>query len=372
MMLGTLAEKWLPRLHVMMGGGEIVDESIGRLYMAGFLPGLLLALSFMVMIGVLSVIWRGMAPREQGESFTTWDGWGLRLLGTINLLPVVALIGIVLGVIYAGIATPTEASAFGVSGAFVPAVLLNSNEITTPILGGLVRRTGLTSLFTKSTQETLRTAGMPSGEGAWAAAKRNFLMIQDSLISTVRTTGMIFLILLAALTLSFTFARLGISQQIAELISDLDLNDWQLVLVLVVFYLLLGTFIESFAMMVTTIPVLLPALYQAGVDLVWFGVIVVLLVEAALINPPEGINLYVMHGVRQGVDREQAEIANEMVKESTIKGRVDRRDAFHGLHGHCHRHCARFPPDRPVAPQPSLRLPVAKAPGKSTLRAISN
>ncbi len=130
---------------------------------------------------------------------------------------------------------------------------------------------------------------------------------------------MIFLILLAALTLSFTFARLGISQQIAELMSGLDLNDWQLVLALVVFYLLLGTFMESFAMMVTTIPVLLPALDQAGVDLIWFGIIVVLLVEAALISPPEGINLYVMHGVRQDVDREQAEIANEMVKESTIK-----------------------------------------------------
>ena len=130
---------------------------------------------------------------------------------------------------------------------------------------------------------------------------------------------MIFLILLAALTLSFAFARLGISQQAAQVITGLDLNDWQLVLALVLFYLVLGTFMESFAMMVTTVPILLPALQQAGVDLIWFGVIMVLLVEAALISPPEGINLYVLHGVRQDVDREQAEKANETVRQSTIK-----------------------------------------------------
>ena len=129
---------------------------------------------------------------------------------------------------------------------------------------------------------------------------------------------MIFLILLAAVTLSFAFARLGISQEIAEAIASLSLSDWQLVLALVVFYLLLGTFMESFAMMVTTVPILIPTLQQSGVDLVWFGVIMVLLVEAALISPPEGINLYVLHGVRQDVDREEAEKSNRSVRPSTI------------------------------------------------------
>ncbi len=315
---GTLGILIPPSISLIIYG-VMAEESIGRLYMAGFVPGLLLAVSFMVMIGALALIWRGMSPREQGDSFTTWEGWRLRLLSTVNLLPVVALIALVLGVIYAGIATPTEASAFGVTGAFLLAVLLNSDEIVTPILGALFRRTGLVRLFTGSARDTLLTARMPSGEAARAMLRRNALIVQDSFISAVRTTGMIFLILLAALTLSFAFARLGLSQQIAEFISALNLNDWQLVLALVIFYLILGTFMESFAMMVTTIPVLLPALHQAGVDLVWFGVIVVLLVEAALISPPEGINLYVMHGVRQDVDREQAEIANEMVKESTIK-----------------------------------------------------
>ena len=260
-----------------------------------------------------------MAPREQGESFATWEGWRLRLLGTLQLLPIVALVAVVLGVICTGLATPSEAAAFGVSGAFVLTVLLNSNEILMPLLGGLFRRTGLINLFTKSTQETLRAAQVPSSETVRAVVRRNFRIIQDSTTSTARTTGMIFLILLAALTLSFAFARLGISQQAAQVITGLDLNDWQLVLALVLFYLVLGTFMESFAMMVTTVPTLLPALQQAGVDLIWFGVIMVLLVEAALISPPEGINLYVLHGVRQDVDREQAERANETVRQSTIK-----------------------------------------------------
>ena len=315
---GTLGILIPPSISLIIYG-VVVEESIGRLYMAGLVPGIMLALSFMVMIGVMAIVWRRMAPREEGESFATWEGWRLRLLGTLQLLPIVALVAIVLGVIYTGLATPSEAAAFGVSGAFVLTVLLNSNEILMPLLGGLFRRTGLINFFTKSTQETLRAAQVPSSETVRAVVQRNFRIIQDSTTSTARTTGMIFLILLAAITLSFAFARLGISQQAAEVITGLSLNDWQLVLALVLFYLVLGTFMESFAMMVTTVPILLPALQQAGVDLIWFGVIMVLLVEAALISPPEGINLYVLHGVRQDVDREQAERANETMRQSTIK-----------------------------------------------------
>ncbi len=314
---GTLGILIPPSISLIIYG-VLVEESIGRLYMAGFVPGVLLAITFMIMIGALAVVWRGMAPREQGESFTTIEGWRVRLLGTLQLLPMVALVFIVLGTIYMGIATPSEAAAFGVSGAFVLAIILNSNEILTPFLGSFLRATGLINLFTKTTQETLRSAQMPPPETIRAVVRRNFLIVQDSFISTVRTTGMIFLIVLAAFTLSFAFARLGISQQIAEGISGLNLNEWQLVLVLVVFYLILGTFMESFAMMVTTVPILLPTLKQADVDLIWFGIIMVLLVEAALISPPEGINLYVLHGVRQDVDREQAERANEVLQQSTI------------------------------------------------------
>ena len=314
---GTLGILIPPSISLIIYG-VIVQESIGRLYVAGFVPGILLALCFMLMIAVVGVFWRGMAPRERGDSFATWEGWRARLVGTIQLIPVAALVFLVLGVIYLGLATPTEAAAFGVTGAFALAVVLNSGEIITPLVGLFLRRTGLIALCTRRARETFGAARMPSGPAFRAVAARNLLILRESFISTVRTTGMIFLILLGALTLSFAFARLGLSTQIAEFITGLNLTDWQLVLALVLFYLLLGTFMESFSMMVTTVPVLLPALQQAGVDLVWFGIIVVLLVEAALISPPEGINLYVMHGVRRDVDREAAAKANEPVRESTI------------------------------------------------------
>ena len=403
---GTLGILIPPSISLIIYG-VLVEESIGRLYMAGFVPGVVLTLSFMTMIFALALVWRGLAPRESGDSFITIQGWMNRLVGSIALVPIVALIIVVIGSIYGGIATPSEAAAFGVYGAFVLAGILNIEELLLPMFGGMMRALGLINISTavkwvlglvvgllllhlivhiafalmgrdladiveipatviaqyggnvsevpaaiaaqynpwweslfgeniflvevvivpwsgwvpflvNATQDELRNARFPDNVVQKQIIRRNFLIVQDAFVSTVRTTGMIFLIVLAAFTLSFAFARLGISQQIAEAISGLGLNDWQLVLVLVVFYLVLGTFMESFAMMVTTVPILLPTLEGAGVDLVWFGVIMVLLVEAALISPPEGINLYVLHGVRLDVDREQAEAANEVLQQSTI------------------------------------------------------
>ena len=403
---GTLGILIPPSISLIIYG-VLVEESIGRLYMAGFVPGVVLTLSFMSMIFLLAMVWRGLAPRESGDSFITIQGWMNRLVGSIALVPIVALIIVVIGSIYGGIATPSEAAAFGVYGAFVLAGILNTEEILLPMFGGMMRALGLINIssvvkwglglvvglllvhlivhiafalmgrdladivevpatviaqyggnvsdvpaaiaaqynpwweglfgeniflvevvivpwsgwvpfLVNATQDELRNARFPDNAVQKQIIRRNFLIVQDAFVSTVRTTGMIFLIVLAAFTMSFAFARLGISQQIAEAISGLGLNDWQLVLVLVVFYLVLGTFMESFAMMVTTVPILLPTLEGAGVDLVWFGVIMVLLVEAALISPPEGINLYVLHGVRLDVDREQAEAANEVLQQSTI------------------------------------------------------
>ena len=377
---GTLGILIPPSISLIIYG-VLVEESIGRLYMAGFVPGMVLTGTFMLMILGLALVWRGLAPRERGDSFFTIEGWVNRLIGSISLVPIVALIIVVIGSIYGGIATPSEAAAFGVYGAFVLAGILNTEEILMPMFGGLMRSLGLTNasvvvkwvlgllvgalllhlilqiawalrgfdlgdptiplaaivgeniflievvivpwtgwvpFLVNASQDDLQNARFPDASIQRQIFRRNFLIVQDAFISTVRTTGMIFLIVLAAFTMSFAFARLGISQQIAEAISSLGLVDWQLVLVLVVFYLVLGTFMESFAMMVTTVPILLPTLEGAGVDLVWFGVIMVLLVEAALISPPEGINLYVLHGVRLDIDREQAEAANEVLQQSTI------------------------------------------------------
>ena len=146
----------------------------------------------------------------------------------------------------------------------------------------------------------------------------NWEMIKDATLATARTSAMIFLIVTAAFTLSFAFTRLGISHDIAEWVTGLGLSQVQLVLALVVFYLLLGTFMESTAMLLTTVPILAPVLASAGVDLVWFGVIMVILAEAALISPPEGINLYILHGVRRDVQTEMAEADGAQERVGTI------------------------------------------------------
>ena len=107
----------------------------------------------MAMIAVMAIFWRGMAPREEEESFRNWEGWKLRLTGAVQLLPVAALIFLVLGSIYLGWAAPSEAAAFGVTGAFFLMVLLNSNELLTPLLGMLAKRTGLVYFLSPNARE---------------------------------------------------------------------------------------------------------------------------------------------------------------------------------------------------------------------------
>ena len=343
---GTLGILIPPSIGLIIYG-VLVEESIGRLYMGGFLPGFLLAFTMILMMVVTSVLLPRTAPMDEevrrlyrawfhgiavrrytdeqmavmrqeqateagltdpadraayrrGRSTLSYPEavaeW-LRMVkeatvGLVAIIPVLIIIFVVLGSIYTGWATPTEAAALGVFGALVVAI---ANE-----------------LYKK-----------PQGVYAdWNQSMRGIrIMLLDAIISTVRTSSMIMLIVMAAFTLSFAFARLGISQDISEWITGLNLNALQFVIILVFFYLLLGTFMESFAMLVTTIPILTPSLEAVGVDLVWFGIIMVILVEAALISPPEGINLYILHGVRQDVDAQMAEqtaAAQEALRESTI------------------------------------------------------
>ncbi len=343
---GTLGILIPPSIGLIIYG-VLVEESIGRLYMGGFIPGFLLAFTMILMMIVTSVVlprtapmddevrrlyraWfsgigiqrysddqvevlrqeqeveaalsdpveraayrRGRSTLSYGEAMSEW----LRMIkeatvGMLAIIPVLIIILVVLGSIYTGWATPTEAAALGVFGALVVAI---ANE-----------------LYKK-----------PAGTySSWGDSIRGMrYMLLDAIISTVRTSSMIMLIVMAAFTLSFAFARLGISQDISEWITALNLNALQFVIILVFFYLLLGTFMESFAMLVTTIPILTPSLEAVGVDLIWFGIIMVILVEAALISPPEGINLYILHGVRQDVDQEMAEqtaAAQQALRESTI------------------------------------------------------
>ena len=304
---GTLGILIPPSIGLIVYG-VLVEESIGRLYLAGFIPGILLAAMMMLMIIGASILFPSIAPREPGSS------WRLKFIGLFSMIPVVIIILVVLGSIYAGWATPTEAAAFGVTGALVLALANNSGPA---LMAGLLKKmnsSGSTIGLMADLQERY-----PDSEGALRQSMTiNFEMIKDSVLSTVRTSSMIMLIVVSAFTLSFAFARLGISHDISQWIIGMDLSSTQLVIVLVVFYLLLGTFMESFAMLVTTVPILAPALVATGVDLVWFGIIMVILVEAALISPPEGINLYVLHGVRRDVQSEMAEAAGAAEEVGTI------------------------------------------------------
>ena len=258
---GTL-DILIPPSISMVIYGVLAEESIGRLYLAGFIPGFLLSGVFMLIIYLAARIWPGIAPREAAPS------WGVRLLGLLSLFPVVILMFLVLGTIYLGVATPTEAAAFGVVGAFALAAL--NGQI-------------------------------------------NKQMLQDVLLTTVRTSSMIMLIVTSAFLLSFALSILGIPAQMAAWLSSLQLTPVTFVILLVVFYLILGTFMEALSMMVTTVPILVPVLRSMGIDLVWFGIIMVILLEAALVSPPEGLNLYVIHGIRKSVQEEAGLQAGTMI-----------------------------------------------------------
>ncbi len=349
----------IPPSVLLLIYGLSTGTSIGRLFLAGFIPGALMALVFMVFIGFAAVIWPGVAPRVPGETFLSWQGWIDRITGLIAVGPVIILVLAVLGSIYGGIATPSEAAAIGVYGAFVLAFLYNSKDLWVPALGAFMRITGLIRLYVairfvlgsvialvvihltaqtlflvffpdrtlfvaeeigeaiflvevlilpvvgwipilfEVSREELQEARMPAMTQVSAMVRSNMAMLREVFMSTMRTTCMIMFILMAAFTLQFAFAYLRISHALADLVVTLDLSQMELVGILIVFYLLLGTFMESYSMLATTLPILLETLFRSGIDLLWFGIIMIILLEAAQISPPQGLSLYVLHGARR-------------------------------------------------------------------------
>jgi C4-dicarboxylate transporter DctM subunit len=188
-----------------------------------------------------------------------WDGdkvetdWAMRIKVLPDLLPPVLLFVAVVGSIYAGVATPTEAASIGVVFALIIA--------------------------------------------AWNKAL-NLAMLKQAFEGTMRSSAMIMLIILAAVFLNFVLGFMGITQALLEAIKDLGWTPMQTMVVIICFYLLLGMFMETLSMMLTTIPVVFPIVVHMGFDPVWFGIMITVLMEAALITPPIGINLYVVHGIR--------------------------------------------------------------------------
>ena len=237
----------IPPSIIMIVYGVSAEVSIAQLFVAGVLPGVLLALLFS---GYL-VFWALrnptlVPPRDAVLSF------GEKLHESRHLLPVIGLIVAVLGSIYSGIATATEAAALGVLG----------------------------SLLISAAQGSL----------TWQT-------FRDSLLGGTRLYCMIALILAGAAFLTLSMGYIGLPRHLAEWIGSLGLTPWQLLLALMVFYIVLGCFLDGISMVVLTMGVILPTVQAAGIDLVWFGIFIVLVVEMAQITPPVGFNLFVMQGM---------------------------------------------------------------------------
>jgi len=311
---GTLGILIPPSIGIILWG-VLMEESIGRLYLAGFIPGFMLASLMMLMIAGLALAFPSIAPKEAVSS------WKDRFVGLLALIPIFAIIFMVLGTIYMGLATPTEAAAFGVTGALVLALISNSGpSIMFRYLEKANRNGGLPFLPQRTRARMLELGERyPAKAGQLRESMSyNMEMIKAATLAAARTSGMIFLIVIAAFVMSFAFVRLGISQNLSAMVISWDMTTVQLVVTLTVFYLLLGTFMEPTAMLLCTVPILGPILYAAEIDLVWFGIIVIIIGEAAIISPPEGINLYILHGVRQDVNAETAKAEGVEAPESTI------------------------------------------------------
>ena len=243
---GTLGFLIPPSL-IMIVYAILAEVSIGKMFMAGILPGLLLA-------GIYSsyIIYRGIrnpeiAPRTQ-ESYS----WKERLVGLKDIVPVLILILMVLGSIYGGIATPTEAAALGVFGA---------------------------AIF------------------AYINRRMNKKIMFECLIGAVKTNAMIMLIVVGAGFLSRVMGFLGIPAAITTAITELNLSPYTLMLLLGGFYVLLGCLLDGFSIVVMTLPIALPMVTAAGFDPIWFGIYLILMVEVSQITPPVGFNLFVIQGL---------------------------------------------------------------------------
>ncbi len=252
MIIGTLSGAGtlgllIPPSISMIIFGVTVNESISKLFMAAMLPGLGLALFFMIYIIGWSLLNKGTFKPKIDLADTV--SFAKRMS---DLLPVLVLIGAVIGSIYSGVATATEAAALGVVGS---------------IILSLVQRS-----FTM----------------------KGFL---DSIMGSVRTTAMIMLILMGAGFLSLAMGFTGIPKALAEVIGGWDLSPLALILILTVFYIILGCFLDGLSSIVLTMAVIEPMIRAAGFDMLWFGVFLMIVVEMAQITPPIGFNLFVLQGM---------------------------------------------------------------------------
>ncbi|HRW15197.1 MAG: TRAP transporter large permease [Rhodobacteraceae bacterium] len=242
---GTLGILIPPSVNLLIYG-SLAETSIGQLFVAGIVPGLLLVVFFMLWIVIRN--WNDTSTQIEEVPLAE------KLRASTAMIPPAIIFLVVMGSIYLGIATPTESAALGV--------------VTALIIVGF--------------------GGHLSAE-----------FFGRCFIQTARTTGMVLLIVLAAFILNVTLSLTGVAQTTTNWVTSLGLSATELLLVLIVFYVLLGMFMDVLSMMVLTIPIAVPVVTSMGVDPVWFGIFIIIMCELGMITPPVGMNLYVVHGVRQ-------------------------------------------------------------------------
>lgn len=243
---GTLGFLIPPSL-IMIIYGVLSDVSIGKLFMAGILPGLLLATLYSVYIMIVAKMDKSVVPIEE-EKYSSKDF----LNSFSELFPVLALITVVLGSIYVGLATPTEAASLGVLGAIILAVYFKSFS---------------------------------------------FDIFKNALLNTIKTSVMISFIIVGAGFLSQVIGFLGIATAVSEYIGTLGLSPMMLILIIGIMYILLGMILDGISIVVMTLPIVLPIIVMAGFDPLWFGIFLVFMVELSQITPPVGFSLFVIQGI---------------------------------------------------------------------------
>jgi C4-dicarboxylate transporter, DctM subunit len=244
---GTLGILIPPSINMIVYG-VLTDSSIPQLYLAGILPGLLLASLFSLTVLIACLLWPSLGGKR------THTDWSARVRALPDLVPPLVIFLAVIGSIYAGLATATESAALGVIAAL--------------------------------------------GVAAWHRSL-SLRMLLHAFEGTMRTTAMIMAILIAAYFLNFVISSIGLTAQVNRFITGLGLTSTELLIAVIIFYLILGCFMETLSMMVATVPIVAPIMLKAGYDPIWFGVLIIILMETAMITPPVGINLYVVQGLRK-------------------------------------------------------------------------
>jgi C4-dicarboxylate transporter, DctM subunit len=243
---GTLGILIPPSINMIIYA-VLTNTSVPKLYLAGIIPGILLMMLFSVVV-ILACAYR---PSWGGQ--TIRSSWGDRIAGLKHLIPPLGIFFVVVGSIYAGIATPTEAASLGVVAALLLAALVG---------------------------------------------KLSFPMLKQALEGTMKSTAMVMLIVIGASFLNFVMSSIGLTTQLTNFIEGLGWSPMAMLFAVIVFYVILGCFMETLSMMITTIPIIAPVMFKLGFDPIWFGIMIIILVETALVTPPVGLNLFVVQNLR--------------------------------------------------------------------------